>query len=333
MLIPCYNEEKLVEACLLSCFGQTRPADEIIVVDDASTDDTFDILKRYEDRIKLIRLSRNSGNKSFAQQYGLQYVMGDIFITVDADSILDKHLIERLVADFSDTKVAAVSGYIKSLKYNWLTACRALDYVIGQNIYKLAQSYVNFLFVIPGTAGGFRTDVFKKYITFDHDTITEDLDFTYKLHHQGFKIKYNRDAVVYTLDPINLNSYINQMRRWYGGGWQNLLKHIYAVNQPTQALQLSLIYIEGLLSSSLLILIPLLNLYFFLKFLFFCLVMVTALGLFAALKEKRKILFVVSPLYLIIIYINAWIFLEQFFSVVLLRRKKLFWFQAKRIKI
>jgi len=333
LLICCYNEEKVIANCIVSCLNQTRPADEIIVVDDASTDLTYKILKKYQKKIKLLRLFKNGGNKSYAQQYGLQFISGDIFITIDADSMLDQHFIERIVDDFVDEKVVAVGGYIKSSRYNWLTACRALDYTIGQNIHKLAQSYLNFLFVIPGTAGAFKTEIFKKYINFEHDTVAEDLDFTYKLHKKGLKIKYDRQAIVYTQDPTDLKSYINQMRRWYGGGWQNLLKHLSIIQRPAQALQLSLIYVEGLIFSLVLYLLPIINLKIAVYLLLFYLATIIIFTLYALIKERRLDLIFIPPLYLFIMYINAAVFLEQFFQTVILRSNKLTWYQPKRIKI
>src|ERR1700722_4510367 len=231
ILIPCYNEEKSVRKSAESWVNQTRPADEIIVVDDCSKDRTTEILHDFirENNIKnltVVRTPKNTGNKSHAQEYGMNFVTGDILITTDGDTLLDSHFVENMEKDFEDPEVAAVGGYVRSLKYNWLTACRALDYAVGQNIDKLAQDYINYLFVIPGAAGAFRTDIFKNKLKFDHDVLAEDLDLTYKLHRLGYKIKYDRDAICMTQDPSTFGGYVNQMRRWFGGGWQCFIKHI-----------------------------------------------------------------------------------------------------------
>ncbi len=302
-------------------------------MDDGSTDLSSQILAGFGDQIKALRIPQATGNKSYAQEFGLRYIASEVFVTLDADTLMDKNFIKNVEADLADSQIGAVGGYIRSLKHNWLTACRAIDYTIGQNLHKLAQSYINFMFVIPGTAGAFRTEIFKKYITFDHDTLTEDLDFTYKLHAKGVKIKYNREAVTYTQDPATLHSYINQMRRWYGGGWQNLIKHYRVVKEPAKALELSLIYIEGLIFSALLFLIPILNLRLALFFNIPYLAMAFVIASYASYKEKRIDLIFVFPLYLLLIYVNAWVFLEQFFKEILLRRKNLVWFHPDRVKI
>lgn len=335
ILIPCHNEESSVAATIQSCLDQSRPADEIIVVNDGSTDRTADILVDFGEQIKVITISTATGNKSHAQEYGLRYVTGDIFIATDGDSILDKDFVKYIEEDFTnDVQLTAVAGYVRSIKYNWLTACRAFEYAVGQNLHKLAQHYLGFLFVIPGAAGAFRTEKFLNHISFDHDTLTEDLDFTYRLHKQGLTIQYDRRAIVFTQDPTTLHAYINQMRRWFGGGWQCLEKHhALAVQHPKMALEISLMYMEGLVFSALLFILPFLSLRFFAAFIGSYLVMAFAFALFAFWKEKRADMLLVPFPYLILIIINSYVFLEQMVYEVFLRRRNLSWFKPSRIQI
>jgi len=334
ILIPCHNEEVSIAACLESCIKQSRPAEEIIVINDGSTDNSLAIIKAFLPKIKIVNVHEATGNKSYAQEIGLKYVNTDIFIATDGDTLLDKDFVKNIEKDFYKKEVAAVGGYVKSLRYNWLTSCRAYDYCIGQNLNKLAQDLMNFIFVIPGAAGAFRKKVFDKYIKFNHDTLTEDLDFTYELHKKGMKIKFDTKAIVYTQDPANLKSYLNQMRRWYGGGWQNLIKHSDIILiHPIKTLELSLIYIEGFVFSLLFFLLPILNIYFFANILLLYFMTILVLSIIAAIKEKRSDILLVPFFYLLLIYINAWVFLEQFIKEVILRKKNLKWFTPDRIKM
>ncbi len=332
IVIPCHNEEKSIAKCIDSCLAQTRKADQILVINDGSTDNSRKILETYKKDIEVLTIPVATGNKSRAQEKGLSYVTGDIFIATDGDTLLDKNFVKRIEEDFKDPKVIAVGGYVKSLRYNWLTACRALDYTVGQNIDKLAQDYVNYMLVIPGAAGAFRTNIFKK-LGFDHDTLTEDLDFTYKLHKLGHKIKYDREAICYTQDPADFSSYVNQMRRWFGGGWQCFMKHASVPSRPGMALELSLIYGEGLVFSLLIFLLPFINIFFALTLLFSNLVIVLALAIFAGAKEKRWDFLLILPQYLFLKYVNAWIYLEQFTKEVVLKRKNMAWFHPDRVRI
>jgi cellulose synthase/poly-beta-1,6-N-acetylglucosamine synthase-like glycosyltransferase len=333
-LIPCYNEEKNVEASILSCLNQSRKFDQIIFVDDFSTDGTPEILARYSDRITAIRTPKNTGNKSSAQEFGLKFVTGNIMITTDADTVLDKDFVKEMASSFKNRSVVAVAGRVQSIPYNWLTLCRAYDYIIGQRIHKLAQNYINYIFVMPGAASAFRTESFKKNVTFDHDTITEDLDFTYKLHFKNLQIGYNPQAISYTQDPADLKNYINQMRRWFGGGWQNLLKHYNtAPSHPVQAFELSLLYSEGLIFSVLFFLIPLLNPWFGLWLLVSYLIVGMVFAIWAAIKDRRPALLLAPFPYIILIFINAYIYLEQFVIEIILKKKNLIWFKPERVDL
>jgi len=333
ILIPCYNEELTIEKCLYSCLSQTRPADEIIVADDCSTDQTPEILKRFGDKIKVVRTPRNTGTKSYAQEYGLRFVTGDVYIATDGDTMLDKKFVEIVENEMQDDSISAVAGYVKSMRHNWITASRALDYAISQNIDKVAQAHIGFIFVIPGAAGAFRTKIFREQILFTHDTITEDLDFTYRLNKTHKRIKYSREAICYTQDPVTLGAYINQMRRWFGGGWQNIKKHLTVPNSPGMALELTLIYVEGLAYSLLMFALPLINLYLTLYIFLIYLAILVCLTLFGAYKEKRPDLLLALPGYIFIRYVNAYIFLEQFIKEIILRKKDLHWFKPDRIKV
>ncbi|MFA6257324.1 MAG: glycosyltransferase [Candidatus Paceibacterota bacterium] len=336
LLVPCFNEEKSIQACIQSCLSQVRKFDEIIFIDDCSTDGTSAILASYSGEGLIIakRTPQNTGNKSTAQEFGLQFVTGDVVVTTDADTVLDSHFTEEIERSFISEEVVAVAGHVKSLDYNWLTLCRAFDYVVGQHINKLAQSYVNYIFVMPGAASAFRTELFRKYIGFDHDTITEDLDFTYKLHWENFKIIYNDKAISYTEDPTTLSNYVNQIRRWFGGGWQNLIKHFdIAFTSPIRAFELSLIYTEGLIFSLLVFILPIINILFTLWILIIYFAVTSVFGIWAAWKENRPMLALVAFPYVALLYINAYIYLEQFIKIVVFRNKDLIWFKPDRIGI
>jgi poly-beta-1,6-N-acetyl-D-glucosamine synthase len=333
ILVPCYNEEKTIRRCVQSWLDQTRPADEVIVVNDCSTDNSLEILQEFKDSVTIIDLPKNTGNKSFVQEAGLKYVKTDIFIATDADTIMDKNFVERVHLAFQDETIQAFAGYVKSLKCNWLTACREIDYIIGQDLHKIAQNEINFLVVIPGCAGAFRTKMFRKKIMFDHDTLTEDLDFTYKINKLDLNIFYDREAIVYTQDPSNIKSYINQIRRWYSGGWQNLVKHIGIVKSPTKAMELSIIYMDGLVFYPLLFITPMLSQKAFIYLLVHCFALGLIFGLYSAIRRKRIDLLIYSPLYVPITYIHAYIFIEQFIREVVLKRNNLVWFHPERREV
>ena len=331
VLIPCFNEEKSIKRCVESCLNQSRKPDEIVVVDDGSTDRSYDILRSFGRKIRLVRNRRNLGNKSFAQEAGLRVLTGDVFITADADSVLGSDFVKRVSLAFeADPELVAFAGYVKSLKNNWITACREIDYLIGQIIHKTAQQTINSLFVIPGCGGAFKAGIFREFIGFDHDTVTEDLDFTYKVNLKRFKIHYDRKAVVYTQDPPNLKSYLRQMRRWYSGGWQCLLKHSRSVRRVGTALELSLIYVEGLVFSVLLFLVPLINVYFLAFLVLPHFLVGLAFSFYGAAVDRNYKLPFYTPLFVFLIFVNSAVFVYSFAREILLHKRELFWLRADR---
>lgn len=333
ILIPAHNEELGIEKTVNSCLNQTRPADEIVVVNDGSTDRTPQLLKQYGNKIKVVH-TPGLGNKSFAQEEGLKHVTGDIFIATDGDTILDPNFVKYVEEGFQNPDVGAVAGYVRSLPYNWLTACRAFEYAVGQHLHKIAQHYTDSLFVIPGAAGAFRTKLFKTYIPFEHDTLTEDLDFTYRLHRMGHIVHFDRRAIVYTQDPATLKVYVNQMRRWFAGGWQCLMKHWdIMLKKPNMAYELALMYSEGIFFALFVLVLPILSLKLFGLFILAYLGIATAFAILAAYVEKRPWLLLVPIPYLLIAIINSYVFIEQFIKEVIIRKKHLRWYHPDRVAI
>ncbi|HSW88547.1 MAG TPA: glycosyltransferase family 2 protein [Candidatus Saccharimonadales bacterium] len=330
ILIPCHNEEVSIRKCIESCLQQSRKADEIIIVNDGSTDTSLEILETFKDQIIIVNLLEKTGNKSFAQEKGLAYVTGDIVITTDADGILDTYFIENILEEFENPKVVASAGYVKSIKQNWLTACRQIDYLMSQEIHKNAQGLINALYVMPGCAAAYRTNIFKQYISFDHDTVTEDLDFTYQYHENKLKLTFCKKAIVYTQDPSTLRDYITQLRRWHAGNWQNLIKHKTVLNKPANALELSLIYLEGLIFPLLLIVALVLNIKVFLFFSITYLTIILLFALYGAKRDKRWDLIIHVPAYFFASFINYAIFIEQLIREVAFSKKNLTWSQSQR---
>ena len=333
ILIPAYNEEKSIKKCLESCFNQTRRLNEILVVNDGSTDNTLKILKSYKRKIKIINLKKNTGNKSKAQEIGLKYVKTDIFITTDADTKLDGKFVEEAVKSLKGKKISAVCGFVESEDRNWLTRVREIDYIICQTIHKKAQSIINAVFVLAGCASAFRTKDFKKTVSFDHDNITEDLDFTYKLKLADKKITYNSKLIVYTQDPDNLKSYIKQIYRWYSGGWTCLRKNIRILKKPNNALILSLTYLEGLIMGILFIFSPFLfsiNFGFFVYFFIAEFTLVSLCMSYGMIKYKRYNLFFYLLHHYFVHIINDVVFLLTFVEEIIFNKRNLTWHRAKR---
>jgi len=157
------------------------------------------------------------------------------------------------------------------------------------------------------------------------------LDFTYKIHKKKKKITFAKDAVVYTQDPDNLKVYVNQLRRWYAGGWQNLIKHHDILTyKKGHALELSLAYAEGFTFSLLLLVAPLFDIRFLLFHLVFLVPFAVFLSVYSAIKRRRLDLLLSIPVYVFLSYVNAYIFVEQAVKEAILKRKNMVWYHPER---
>ncbi|RLG51146.1 MAG: hypothetical protein DRN99_08895 [Thermoproteota archaeon] len=225
-VIPAYNEEKNLLRSVLSLLKQTRLPDEVIVVDDGSVDRTGElasILAQLSDRVTVVSLGRNTGNKALALKASLEYISGDVVVCLDADSELDPRYIEHIERRMKDPRVAAVSGRVVSRSHNLITHVRQLEYTLADLLFKRGQDAMETIIVVPGVGGAIRADLFGKFLS--ADTVAEDMDLTFSVHEAGFKVVYEGKAIAYTQDPPNIRSYMRQIRRWYSGAFQCLKKH------------------------------------------------------------------------------------------------------------
>lgn len=159
ILIPAYNEEKVLRKIIESVLEASYPHKEIIVIDDDSTDRTYQIASGYKDKgVKVVH--RPNGGKAAALNYGLLFARGEIVVTVDAESLTGKNTLIEMVKNFKDPEVAAVAGNIKVLnRKNFLTNCQALEYITSINLFRRALDVFGSVTVVPGCLGAYRREV------------------------------------------------------------------------------------------------------------------------------------------------------------------------------
>jgi cellulose synthase/poly-beta-1,6-N-acetylglucosamine synthase-like glycosyltransferase len=230
VIVPAYNEEKVVARAIEALLEADYPSKEIIVVDDGSTDRTLAIASSYKG-VKV--LHKPNGGKYSALNFGLRFARGEIVVTVDADSIVGRDALKEIVKRFRDPKVAAVCGNIKVLnRVNWLTRCQALEYVTSINIFRRALDVFGAVTVVPGALGAFRRGVLEAGGLYDRDTLAEDFDVTVKTLKSGSIVQASSYAVAYTEAPQTLKDLYRQRMRWYRGNFQTIFKHRDAFTNP-----------------------------------------------------------------------------------------------------
>lgn len=225
IIVPAFNEERVIARSIESLVETDYPNKEIILVDDGSTDNTFAIASSYGHLgVKVYR--KENGGKHSALNYGIRLSSGEIIVTVDADSVIARGAIRALVRKFEDDAVNAVCGNIKVLnRINWVTRCQALEYVTGINIFRRAFDLFGAVAVVPGALGAYRRSVLEEGGFYDPDTIVEDFDTTIKTLKSGKIVQASSDAIAYTEAPVSLGDLYRQRMRWYRGNFQTMWKH------------------------------------------------------------------------------------------------------------
>ena len=231
IIVPAYNEEKVLPISIPSLINQTYENLEILIVDDGSTDSTFTVAKRYEfehENRSLKVLRKVNSGKANAINHGIKHSKGEIIMVVDADSRLEKNAVELMVRYFLNPEIAAVAGsvYVSNQK-NFITKLQALEYIEGLNMVRNGQAFLKLVNIIPGPIGMFRKNALYDVGLYDDDTFAEDCDVTLKLITHGYKIDFESDAVAYTEAPENFLDLIKQRYRWTRGILQAIKKHKY----------------------------------------------------------------------------------------------------------
>lgn len=230
VLIPAYNEEKVIERTIASVLASDYPNLHVVVIDDGSSDGTYDVARQaFAREIKqgsVTVLKQKNGGKARALNYGLQYVDEEFYVGIDADTIIAPDAISYLVPNFVDPRVGAIAGNAKvGNRINLWTRWQALEYITSQNFERRALNTFSAVSVVPGAIGAWRTEAVKEAGGYQVDTVAEDADLTMALLQAGYKVEYEDRAIAYTEAPHTANGLMRQRFRWSFGILQAVWKH------------------------------------------------------------------------------------------------------------
>ena len=222
VLIPAHNEEAWIGETLRSLQLQTLQPDEVIVVDDCSTDNTAEIARHLGATVLRTPTNRL---KAGAQNYGLQHVRTDVVVTLDADTVLHPDAVDLLVADIESGCDATNGAVLPQSRRGIWTRARLVEYAAAMRLYKRAQRRLGTILVLSGCVAAFRANVLREVGGFKERTLTEDLDLTWTLHLHGYRVGYAPGALSYPAEPGSWRLYKAQVRRWAVGFYQSISVH------------------------------------------------------------------------------------------------------------
>ena len=235
--IPVYNEANVIERTLKACLDLDYPKDrlEVIIVDD-STDKTTSILKRYErqssPKVKVIHRNGREGFKAGALNRAMKESKGEFFFVLDADTVPRRSFLKEAIPHlYSDEKIAFVQGKLGNVnrESSWLTKSFSLIYD-WYRVFVQSALYKGGLPVCSvGSAVIYRRKALESVGGWNSDTLTEDLDMSYKLRMNGWKGAFVLEAVCEDEAPVFYSTFLDQYERHLKGPIQNLKKYGRAI--------------------------------------------------------------------------------------------------------
>ena len=237
--LPMFNELYVAERLLESITALDYPKDklEIQVLDD-STDETVEIAKakveelveRGFDAVYIHRTDR-TGYKAGALEAGIHQAKGDYLLVFDADFVPTPSIITDLIHHFTDNKVGMVQARWGHLNRDYSMLTRVQSMMLDGHfvVEHIARNRSGRFFNFNGTAGMWRKSTIIDAGGWQHDTLTEDMDLSFRAQLKGWRFVYVPDAIAPAEIPCEMNSFKTQQFRWAKGSAQTAKKLLMLV--------------------------------------------------------------------------------------------------------
>jgi len=235
ILVPCHNEALCIRDVIYHLNENNYPNFEIIAINDGSSDTTGEILEELAgeiERLRVVTLTRNYG-KAMALRAGAMASTGEFLMCIDADALLDKDALFWMMRHFLDgPRVGAVTGNPRVSNRNSLLAriqIGEFSAIIG--MIKRAQRGIGRLFTVSGVNACYRRAAVHDVGYWSPETVTEDVDMSWKLQLRHWDIRFEPKALTWILVPETFKGLWRQRVRWAQGGYEAATK--FAVNMRT----------------------------------------------------------------------------------------------------
>ena len=224
VMIPAYNEADSIGDTIRSLQQQTIVPDEIVVIDDCSTDATAAVASALGATVR--RPPQNTGSKAGAQTFALAHVHTGLVMALDADTTLAHDAIEQLLPAFADPDVTAACGTVLPRRVGTLwERGRYIEYMLAFGFFKRVQDQYDKPLISSGCFSIYRTDELRALGGWSTRTMAEDMDLTWTIYEAGKKVRFLPAAVSYPIEPHSFAFLSKQLRRWSHGFIQNVRLH------------------------------------------------------------------------------------------------------------
>ncbi len=226
--VPAYNEGENIIKTVNSLLASNYPKEKLflILVDDGSKDNTWEIMQRYKDYPQIKIFTKKNGGKYTAQNLGITESHTDFVGSIDADCTVDKEALRRMMNIFVTKKhimgVSPATAVVGAK--NFIQSAQAVDYQL-QIFIKKMFSFVKAMNVISGTFPIFRKEVFDKIGLYVGGHQTEDQEITLRMQVNHMQIEHAYNAYVFTGGMKNIPALYKQRKRWIYGFIKNTLDY------------------------------------------------------------------------------------------------------------
>lgn len=230
IMVPCHNEEDVIEETVKNISALDYPDFEIILIDDRSSDSTPEIIKRLEkeyDNLKiLLRHDGDFPGKSAVLNDAMKIAHGDAILVFDADAKIQPDFLKKMIVKLEPKDVGAVQARknIINAKQNFLTACQYNEYVMDTHL-QIGRDAVRGAVELRGNGEIIKREALEDINGWNNETITDDLDMSTRLHVKGWDIRFCPDAIVYEEGVVTFPALIRQRRRWVEGSIRRYLEY------------------------------------------------------------------------------------------------------------
>lgn len=232
ILMPAHNESTILYNVVKEMSQLNYPNYELILINDGSSDDTGEVLKKIAamyDIVRVIDLKKNCG-KANALYLGAIASKGEILVGVDADSYLDKNALRYLVSHFINPKngerVGAVTGNPRVRNRGTLLGkIQLCEYASIISLIKRTQRILGKVMTVSGVCVAYRKKALLDCGFWDRDMMTEDIAVTWKLEKKFWDVRYEPRALCWMLVPETLKGLWRQRKRWAEGGLEVIFRH------------------------------------------------------------------------------------------------------------
>ena len=230
VLVPAFKEETVIVRTIRSVLNSDYKNLHVIVIDDGSPDRTAEVAREaYKKEIEsgLVQvLVKPNGGKAAALNYALERIDEEIYVGIDADTLIATDAISKLIPHFEDERIGAMAGNAKvGNRVNLWTRWQALEYITSQNFERRALDLLHVVTVVPGAIGAWRTKAVMAAGGYPLNTVAEDADLTMNLLEHGYRVDYEDRALAFTEAPIDMSGLMRQRFRWSFGTLQAIWKH------------------------------------------------------------------------------------------------------------